>query len=509
MFVNLMRSNQRWLMGVISVLVIISFIWFYSDRTQVDRIVSDRVGSIYGRNLTSIEVDRVNRQLQTARELGLSNLVDRDLIGRGDELDPVAAAVVNHLVVAHQAEAMGIFPTNDEVTEAVQKLPKFQTSSGQFDPARYAEFVSNDLSPRGFSEDQLAELVREDLQFGRLRSVVDAPVVVSPVSLQLAYEEAYAKTNASIIRLMTKDFSAGVKEPTDDEVKKYFEDQKEQYIQPEKRKVAYVRFGLTDEQKKLVGKEKMDVLQPLANQAVAVLTDLLDNKDKTDFAAAAARANVPVEETVDFERSQFGGFAEASIPGFTQAAFKLSKDDPDSDVPLQTPDAFYDLHLLTVTPPRPLTLEEARPKVVEAIKDERTRAALSARAEEIRTKVADALKAGRSFADAAKEAGQSAQEVPAYSKVDPARSTPDAAAIASTTQELGVGELSKFVPTANGGLLAFVRSREGIDQAQFDQEKAIDQVRLEQQKAGFYFSDWLRVSREAANASIIPRGGRG
>ena len=69
MFVNIMRSNQRWLMGVISVLVIISFIWFYSDRTEADRMVSDRVGSIYGRNLTSIEVERTEPAASDRRRI--------------------------------------------------------------------------------------------------------------------------------------------------------------------------------------------------------------------------------------------------------------------------------------------------------------------------------------------------------------------------------------------------------------------------------------------------------
>ena len=504
MFVNIMRSNQRWLMGIISVLVIISFIWFYSDRTQVDRMVSDRVGSIYGRSLTSIEVDRVNRQLRTAGDMGLRNLVSREVIGQGDEID----AVVNHLVVAHQAEAMGIFPSNDEVTDAEQKLEVFQTPSGQFDPTKYAEFVTNYLTPRGFSEDQLAELVREDLQFGKLRSVVDAPVVVSPMDTRLAYEQYSAKTNASVIHLAKSDFAAGIKEPTDDEIKKSFEDQKQQYIQPEKRKVEYVTFALTDEQKKLVGKPKMDALQPLANDAVALLTNLLDNKGKTDFTAAAATAKLPVKQTGDFEKGQFNGLPEASIPGFVQAAFQLTKDNPDSDVPLQTPDAFYDLHLLNVTPPRPLTLEEARPKVVEAIEAERTAAALAAKAEEVRTKVADGLKAGHSFVDAAKDAGQTAQDLPAFSQAEPARMAPDAAVVAETTRELGVGELSKFVPTSTGGLLVFVRSRAGIDEAKFDQRKEMIGMQLEQQKAAFYFTEWLRTSREAANADIIPRSRR-
>lgn len=505
MFVNIMRSNQRWLMGIISVLVIISFIWFYSDRTQADRIVSDHVGTIYGRNLSSFEVERIERQLRTAAELGLVNLVNRDVTGRGDELE----RIVNHLVIAHEAGEMGIYPTDDEVVNAEMKLSAFQGPDGTYSAEVRNQFILDKLSPRGFSAGQVDDLVREDLQFGKLRALVDAPVVFSPLEGRLAYEQHFATTNASVIRLAQGDFTAGAAEPTDDEVKKYFDEQKGQYVQPEKRKVAYAKFGLTDEQKKLVGKPKMDALQPLANGAVALLTDLLDSKAKSDFAATAAQANATVKETPEFEVTQTTGLEEASIPGFARAAFKLTKNDPDSDVPLQTPDGFYDLHLVSIVPARPLMLDEARPKVIAAIKEERVRAAVAAKGEEIRAKVADGLKAGRSFADAAKDAGQTVQDIPGYSQAEPPRGTSDGESVTETTQELGVGELSKFVPTAAGGLLVYVRTREGIDEVKFDQQKELLGLRMEQQKAAYYFSEWLRVARNASNADIVPRSRRG
>ena len=74
--------------------------------------------------------------------------------------------------------------------------------------------------------------------------------------------------------------------------------------------------------------------------------------------------------------------------------------------PLQASEAFYVLHLSGVTPARPLTLDEARPKIVAAMKDERAKAAVAAKAEEIRSKIAEELKAGKPFADAAKDAGR-------------------------------------------------------------------------------------------------------
>ena len=176
---------------------------------------------------------------------------------------------------------------------------------------------------------------------------------------------------------------------------------------------------------------------------------------------------------------------------------------------METADGFYDLHLTSVTPPRPLTLDEARPKVIAAIKEERIRAALAAKAEEIRTKVADGLKAGHPFADAAKDAGQTAQDIPAYSAAEPARATPDAATITETTQELGAGELSKFVPTPTGGLLVYVRNREGIDETKFAQQKEMVGHANGATEGRILLSAWLRASLDASNAEIAPRSRRG
>lgn len=391
--------------------------------------------------------------------------------------------------------------------------------------------MSERLTPNGFSPNQLDELVRQDLQVAKLRQIVDAPVVISPLEVRRAYEQHYAKTDASVVRFEKAVVAASVPAPTEDEIKKYYDEQKDRFTKPEQRKVQYVKFGLDDAQKKLAGKERMDALKPLADQAVQFSEHLLDQKDKgavdskapigqgdgkdavatqdkkarEDYVAAAAAAKLNVKETAEFEENQAPAGEEGAIPGFARAAFKLTKVNPDSDVPLQTSDAFYDLHLSEVVPQRPLTLDEARPKIVAAIQDERATVAVAAKAEEARTKMADALKAGRSMADAAKEAGQTVQDVPAFSAAEPATALPDSSAISSTAQELGTGELSKFVPTSTGGFLVFIRGRQGIDEMKFQAEKDFITMNLRRQKAGYYFYEWLRSNREAAGAEFTRR----
>ena len=259
-----------------------------------------------------------------------------------------------------------------------------------------------------------------------------------------------------------------------------------------------MKFALDDAQQKLQGKALMDVLKPLADQAAQFVDQLVDGQGKTDFAAVAAADKLSVHETPEFGEDQTSGLPEAAIPGFAQAAFKLTPASPDSDVPLETPDAFYDLHLNRVVPERPLTLDEARPKIVAAIKAERASAALTAKAEEIRTKITEAMKAGRSFADAAKEAGQTAQDLPPFSLAEPNRSAPDLQEVVGVTTGLANGELSKFTPDKDGGFLVYVRGRAPADEAKFQAAQNAFAAQFQAQKGELSFFEWLRASRDQA-----------
>ena len=500
MMVNLMRSNQRWLWIVISVLVGISFISFYSDRTHSDAVGTDRVGKIYGRTLTATELQRTERQIRLAMELGLTHLTQREVLQGGDLM-----AALNNLVLQHEAERMNIYPTDDEVADAEVKLPVFAGANGQFDAAKEKEVMNEQLVPFGFSANQLDELVREDLQVAKLREIVDATTVVTPPEVRRYYERGYAKTEASVIRFQKSDVLATVPAPTEDEIKKYYDEQKDRFEQPERRKVQYVKFGLGDAQKKLTGKERLDAFRPLGDQAVQFLEKLLDQKGKGDYAANAAADKLAVNETGEFDDGQAPGGDAASITGFAEAASKLSKVNPDSDVPLQTTDAFYDLHLSSVVPARPMTLDEARPKIIAAIKDERATAALAAKAEEARTKIEASLKAGHTLPEAARDAGLAVQELNAFSAAEPLRGVPDATEVAGSAESLDKGELSKFEPTGTGGVLVYVRNRQGIDEAAFEKEKAMLTRNLARQKESFFFYEWLQATREAAGAQVDSR----
>ena len=55
----------------------------------------------------------------------------------------------------------------------------------------------------------------------------------------------------------------------------------------------------------------------------------------------------------------------------------------------------------------------------------------------------------------------------------PANAPADFTEVSQASTELAVGELSKFLPSPEGGALAYVRGRSGVDEAQFNARKDI------------------------------------
>src|SRR6185312_11756911 len=96
----------------------------------------------------------------------------------------------------------------------------------------------------------------------------------------------------------------------------------------EKRKVEFVAFSLSDEEKKLTGKEKVDALQKQANRANDFVQAMLEKGAK--LPEVAAKFSVPVVVTGEFAATapdpQLGGNAQLA-----QYAFQLKPDEPVSD----------------------------------------------------------------------------------------------------------------------------------------------------------------------------------
>ena len=85
-------------------------------------------------------------------------------------------------------------------------------------------------------------------------------------------------------------------------MQKYYDAHKAELKTDEKRKVEFVSLALTDEQKKLTGKERIEALQKLSDRATDFTQALLEKG--ADFKQAAEKFQLPVHDNWRIYRSR-------------------------------------------------------------------------------------------------------------------------------------------------------------------------------------------------------------
>ena len=490
-------------MTVIAVLAI-PFI-FYFNKTDLGR-TQDRFARIYGRDLSRVDAQRSAHLCTLARELGMQNLIRSLAVGANSEDQLYAEFAINRVILKHEADRLGIKPGTQEITDFVRTLRPFLNASG-FDPKKYDEFTQTVLPSMGLDESHIEELASDELTLNRIKELVTAGVNVAESQSKFEYEQIYGKMEASVIRVRNSDFTKSVK-ITDEDIQKYYESHKAQLKTDEKRKVEFVSLVLTEDQKKLGPKERIDPLQKLADRAEQ-LSQALSEKG-ADFHQVAARFQLPVQATDEFT-------ADAPDPKFKSApelagtAFQLSEQDPISDV-VQAADGFYVLHLAKVTPARQLSLDEAKSKIVEAITASRAREMASNKGAQISHDLRDALAAGTPLPAALAKAGVKPEKLEPFSlseDMDPDEAPkeqknrpPDFLAVRNSVATLQPGEVSEFVPADDGGIVAILEKRDLPDESKFAQKRVDFERRILTNKREIVFYEWLHDRQQDAGISF-------
>jgi peptidyl-prolyl cis-trans isomerase D len=504
--IKILRKHRNWLMIVITILAL-PFV-FYFVKTDYSAIRPDRFARVYDRDISMIEARRDANLLGLAMALGMSSFVQDLTAGAKSDSERSVAFILNLIILRHEAERLGIHPTGSEVADFVRNLRPFRGASG-FDINKYTEFTQQMLAPTGMSEAQLEELARDELCLNRIKQLVATGVFVPENESKAGYEQAYGKLFVSAIWLRGAEFAKDIK-VSDEDVQKYYDAHKADLKTDEKRKVEFVTLGLTEEQKKLTGKERIDVLQKLADRANDFTQALLEKG--ADFHQVAAKFQLPVQATGEFKANDPDPKLKADAQLAT-TAFQLTAQQPDSDA-IQTADGFYVLHLAGIVPARPLTIDEAKPKILETVKASRARELLSNKGAKVAHDLREGLKAGEPLSFALEKVNAKAEKIPPFTlldDVDPneaqdkTKRPPDFIAIKNAVASLQPGEVSEFFPWEDGGIIAVLEKREPPDPAKYQEKSAAFAQRILNDRREIVFYEWLRErQREAGLVEATP-----
>jgi len=573
-----LRRHKDWLMIVIAILTI-PFIFYFVKTPDYGAMGRGDVAEIYGRKLTQLEIDRNARLGNLARLLGMSEFWSTLSLNQPGNAG-YSEFAIKLIVLRHEAERLGLRPDASEVADVVRKLPAFQSESG-FDMNKFTDFVRNYLPPMGLGEEHIEQVVRDELCMNEIKKLLAAGISISKGELDENFQRGYDKFYVNVIRFHSSDFDKDIK-VNDEDVQKYYDAHKSELKTDEKRKVEFVHLGLTEEpqentnlpgplsqpayssvfidrfiqsliggygvtplspgsdmtapglneQKTLTGTERIEGLQKLADSATDFTQALLEKG--TDFKQAAQKFQLEVHETGEFTAATPDPQLKVDAQ-LGAAAFKLSAQEPNSD-PIQVANGFYILHLVGITEAHPLTLEEAKPKIVDALKKSRARELLSTKSGELVQQLREATKSGQPLEAAIQKAGAKAEKLPPFSlfeeettkpqdeetnqsaeakseqpsqgkepnnappsqSKEPKNEPPGLPAIKEAVAFLSPGQISDFSPSGDDGFIAILERREPFADSDAGEKKAAFEKRLLDNKERIVVYEWLHDRQEAA-----------
>jgi peptidyl-prolyl cis-trans isomerase D len=491
-------------MLVVSVLTILAFILLY-NRTQLDELATVKNPTIYGKSLTPLAIDRQVKNYQLTLALGQFELLQK-LGGTAQDQDRALTEFVwNLLVLQHQSRELGIEPTDDQVANRIKQVPIFQVS-GKFDPLKYGQFVSEQLAPRGFTERQLEDVIRDSLRLEALSKIIEAPAAIGEGEMQ-AMARAFQPVTAGFVKFERKKDADKI-QISPEEVDAIYQQNQSALLTDETREARCVVFELPADSK-LEGKQKVDALQKLAN-AASELTDSLAQAGSS-LEQLATKASAKIVKLAAFDRTgnpaqPFSALNAETMSDIAPATFLIPKAGAASDV-IQSGDAFYVIELIAVNPARPLTLDEARPRIEAQLRTQKAEQIFTADATSAANALRTAVTAGKSFAEAAAAQKLKVEEI--KNVVAAAESTsPENQAIAGSTLLLKEGEISNLEGAPWGAFVAQLQTRAPVDQMAFGARESQIRESLLRNKRDLLFMEWLRVSREAARITM-PAGRQG
>jgi hypothetical protein len=495
------RKHQRWLMTLIAALTIIAFAWLYNT-TDLERVGSNIVAKIYGRDVMQVDIERAVRNYQLALALGQFELV-RDLAGQAQSEDEAANNFIwNLMVMQHEAARLGVEPGDQAVVDRIKMLPVFQTA-GQFDPVKYSTFMQEQLAPRGFTERQLENVIRDSLRLAGIKDLVGSPAVVMPGEAAAALNRI-RPLNLEILRWKATSVAKNV-QVGESELTEAFAARAQDLQVPEKRSVRYVLFALTPDQRDLAGAERVAALQKTATATGDLSQALADGGG--DLVAVAAEKGLEVQTTPFFAPDAATGAASEGLDGevvtaAAAVAFRLPQGAGNFEIIQVGNDGFAVVEVAGVEAARPMTFEEARADLLADLiarqRDTMVREAADRDLAEMRA----AMDGGKDFAAAARAAGVKPDTFSGLSVLD-RELAPDRRQIAMAAIDMADGTLGSFAPTPDGGFAVYVASRGELDEQAMAEQRPMMESGLLEGKEMLLFAQWLTTARQESALQIL------
>lgn len=515
------RKSLGWLVGAFLLgLVILAFVVFYIPdflRKGMAGSGSGEVAWVEGTPISSQEFLRTYRMQEQQYRQQLGPQFSPDLMRQLGFDNLVLRQLVQNQILLLEAKRQGISVTDQEVSEFIVGLSMFQSGG---------KFIGRDaylslLAQNSLTASQFEEQLREDLMRQKLQSLVTDGIVVPDADLEEEYRRRNEKLHLEYAFVPKTEFAAQV-QVTDEEARKFFDENKKKFERPVQRKVRFITLtpqlfasGMTVSDREIEryyqqNSARYETAEQVAASHILFKTGpdkdeeavrkkaesvLAQAKAGADFAELARKNS---EDTSAENGGDLGLFGRGQmVPEFEAAAFSL-KDGEVSDLVRST----YGFHIIKVTGHQPAfvrPIDSVREEIRNTLTQEKAREAMEKAIES----AAEKLRAsGNVDALTAEYPLLVAQETAFFGRGENLPQLGNSPEATKAAFENDVGKVSSSIRLGNGYAFLQVLEERPAGLPDFEEAKEGARTQLRDQK----IMELTRAKAEALRGTLLAEG---
>ncbi|TSE22979.1 SurA N-terminal domain-containing protein [Tepidimonas aquatica] len=234
---DVFRNNMKLLMALLMLLIIPSFIFFGVQGYTSFRERAEPVARVAGERITRTEWEATHRR-EVERLVAAMPGVDRALLESDDSRRATLERMVTERVLTRAAADMRLLVSDRRLAAELLRDPtiaSLRKPDGTLDTQRYQDL----LRSQGMTAEQYEALVRAALQRQRLGEMVAASAWLPKASVELATAAWFERREVAVAAFRPSDHVAAVR-VSDDDVRAYFEQHADDFRSPEQAVVEYL-----------------------------------------------------------------------------------------------------------------------------------------------------------------------------------------------------------------------------------------------------------------------------
>lgn len=539
-FHKIVQSKKVW--TAFAILISIAFVSVYSgarsgQQKQRMQKQSEIAGQLFGKDVTRQEFGQAYRNVYVMYTMMVGRPIN--ITERIDSL--LHQAAWQRLATLKKAQQMGLTATRDQIIAMIESQPLFANQqTGRFDRNAYNAFVSQLLPRMGLSAAGFESMIAENVIIEKASRMASQSALVTDAEIKKAF---HLFNDQLTVQYATIPLTL-VTEPTvtDEDAENYFKENPSEFLMPEKVKVRYVQYAVSDytngvavtdgmvtnfyenyknrfvkttaedaaedaePQYKPLEEVRdtivMDITQALArkkavNAADGLVSELSD--ESMTFDQVAEQAGVAIDDNLpSFAMSSELKGIDPTAP-FVQTAFTLELDSTHyySD-PVVGRDYVYIIALEKKYPSFLPTFDVVKDDAIQAASAAAMQKTYDKKAESIHADIEAALKAGSSFTDAASKFNLQVKTTEPFDVSDPPEGE-YGHQLMEATALFDAGTLVDLISTDETYMIAYVAVKTVADETtQLPSMRARLEAGIRHDKAGRLVNAWQESTLKEA-----------